>query len=241
MIKLHLLLLVSATLVMSLCAHAQDRTLEDEAQSTVVDKLVSEEPSADANEESNGELIEVPPPPTEDSLWQDAKANMSIESMNAYLAKFPNGKYTSDAESKLKALKKIARARAKDDKELEAYRKQKTVNGLLLELDGEFGEVKPYIRSMLNSCGYALVQPHRFAKRVYPALEIGGRIFNGQSNEEYSVTLDLSLTLKSNTREIKAREKMRSYRESNVDTHQALIAGFEDVGSQMASKGFCVN
>ena len=226
MIKLHLTLLVSAMLAVTLCAHAQDRTVDDETLNAL-DKAVSEE------------FKEEPRIQTEDSLWQDTNANLNIQSLSAYLAKFPNGKYSDDAQSKLQILEKKAQARAKEDKELDAYRKQRTAGGLVLELSRKFTDVKPYIRSMLNSCGYVLVQPHRFAKRVYPTLEVEGRMFSGQSDGEHSVTLDLSLVLTTNTREIKAREKMRSYRTSNVDAHLALIAGFEDVGAQMKLNGFC--
>ena len=81
----------------------------------------------------------------------------------------------------------------------------------------------------------------RFAKRVYPTLVIDGHLFKGSSNGEHSVTLDLSLILKSNTREIIEREKMRSYRASEIDIHSALVAAFEDVGAQMESNGYCAH
>lgn len=240
MIKLHLPLLVSAMLAMTLSAYAQDGSVGDEALTTV-DNAVSEALNANADIEMSDELNKESPAQTEDSLWQETNANLNLESLSNYLAKFPNGKYSDDAQSKFQTLKQKARARAKEDKELDAYRKQRTAGGLVLELDSQFNDVKPYIRSMLNSCGYVLVQTHRFAKRVYPTLEIGGRMFNGQSDGEHSITLDLSLVLKTNTREIKAREKMRSYRTSNVNAHQALITGFEDIGAQMKSNGFCLN
>ncbi len=240
MIKLHLPLLVSAMLTMTFCVHAQDHVLLDDTL-TALDSAANEKSNANGETQISNELKESTVAPTEDSLWQDATANPSLESLSVYLAAFPNGKYSDDAKSKFQALENKARARAQQDKELEAYRKRRTVGGLVLELDSKFHDVKPYIRSTLNSCGYVLVQPHRFAKRVYPTLTFGGRMFNGQSDGEHTVTLDLLLALKTHTREIKAREKMRSYRASNVDTHQALLAAFEDVGAQMASSGFCVN
>lgn len=140
-----------------------------------------------------------------------------------------------------KSLRTLIQAQSKEDKALEAYRKRKITNGLILELDTQFSDIRPYVRSMINSCGYVLVSPHRFAKRVYPTIAIDGRMFSGLSEGEHSVTLDLSLVLKSKIREIKAREKMRSYKTSQVDAHRALIAAFDDIGAQMASKGFCVS
>ena len=177
--------------------------------------------------------------PTDESLWQQTNAKPSLESFSEYLAAFPNGKYSSEAKSKFQALQEKQRARAKEDKALDAYRKSRIVNGLVLELDSTFAELKPYVRSMLNSCGYTLAMPHRFAKRVYPTLAVKGQFYNGKSDVEQTVKLDLSLVLKTKNRQIKARQKMRSYRTSEVDSHQAFIAAFEDIGAQMKSSGFC--
>lgn len=139
------------------------------------------------------------------------------------------------------SLRALTHAQSKEDKALEAYRKRQVSGGLILELDNQLSNVRPYIRSMVNSCGYVLVSPHRFAKRVYPTMVVDGRTFSGLSEGEHSVTLDLSLVLKSKAREIKARKKMRSYKTSQVDAHRALIASFDDVGAQMKSNGFCIS
>ena len=144
------------------------------------------------------------------------------------------------AVKKIQSLSALTQAQSKEDKEMEAYRKRQVAGGLILELDSRLAEVRPYVRSMLNSCGYVLVSEHRFAKRVYPTLVVDGQMFNGLSDGEHSVTLDLSLVLKSKTREIKERGKMRSYRTSELNTHRALFAAFEDVGAQMKSNGYCV-
>lgn len=215
-----------AMLTMTLCVYSQESPVSDE-KTMVLKNEISEE------------LSEAAPSQTDESLWEQTKVNLNLENLSVYLATFPNGKYASDARSKFQVLEEKASARVKADKQLEAYRKRKITGGLVLELDSKFTDVKPYVRSMLNSCGYKLVESHRFAKRVYPTLVIDGRMFNSKSDAEHAVTLDLALVLKTQTRKIKAREKMRSYRTSEVDAHQALLAAFEDVGAQMKSTGFC--
>ncbi len=197
------------------------------------------EQNSDREMAQDEEVQTTEPVQTDDSLWQETQANVNLVSLSEYLAAYPNGKYSDEARATFRALEEKALARAKEDKALDTYRKGRIANGLVLELAGALDEVKPYVRSMLNSCGYALAKPHRFAKRVYPTLVIRGKTYTGKSDLEHTVTLDLSVTLKTTTREIKEREKMRSYRTSPVDTHQALIAAFEDVGAQMESGGFC--
>jgi len=205
----------------------------EEAANQDMEKASSEEKA------SSGEVQIAEPVQTDDSLWQETQANLNLVSLSEYLAAFPNGKHSDEARATFRALEEKVLAQAKEDKALDAYRKRRIANGLVLELGGALDGVKPYVRSMLNSCGYTLAKSHRFAKRVYPTLVIRGKTYTGKSDAEHTVTLDLSVTLKTTTREIKAREKMRSYRTSPVDTHQALIAAFEDVGAQMESGGFC--
>ena len=65
-------------------------------------------------------------------------------------------------------------------------------------------------------------------------------MFNGRSDLEHSVTLNLSVVLKTKNRQIKARERMLSYRTSELSAHKALQAAFEDIGAQMKSGGFCI-
>lgn len=171
-------------------------------------------------------------------LWNQLERDETVENLSAYLNEFPEGKYVNEVNSKLEALKIVARVQA-EDKELEAYRKRRINNGLILELDSALKDVRPYVRSMINTCGYTVVDSHRFAKRVYPTLVVGGKLYKSRQDAEYVVMLDLSLVLKSHTREIKKRQKMRSYRTSEIDSHKALFAAFEDVGAQMKSADYC--
>jgi len=226
------LIILASGVVLSMAPTARSQELSDDRELNLIDKAISEQRTDTTAIRADGFS-------KEESLWKHAEATRSIENLSAYLNEFPDGKYSSEARSKIQTLKIVARVNA-DDKELDAYRKRRLVNGLILELDNTFEGVKPYVRSMLNSCGYRLVQPHRFAKRVYPTLVIGGQMFTREFDSEYSVKLDLSLVLKTNTREIKARQKMRSYRTSEIDAHRAIAAGFEDVGAQMKSGGFCL-
>jgi hypothetical protein len=226
MIKLFLPLACSALFLTTLCANSQELVANEEKTEAVASEVI--EPAEAAV-----------PIDTDQSLWNQINDNPTFEGLSLYLARFPNGEFSQQAIPMMKALEDKALAREKENKLLEAYRKRQIVGGIVLELDGKFTDIQPYIRSMINSCGYTLVKPHRLAKRVYPALVIGGQVYNGVSTSEHAVTLDLALVLKSTSREIKARQKMRSYRTSTVDTHQALIAAFEDVGAQMKSAGFC--
>jgi len=236
MMKLCLSLVGCAMLIMAIDAYSQESTLDSEILKTA-DADTTEELKETLVDEMTAkhELLQ-----TEDSLWEKTQANLNAESLSVFLAAFPDGKYSDDAELRLEVFEQKTRARAKQDNELAAYRKHRIAGGLVLEIDSKFADVKPYFRSMLNSCGYTLVEPHRFAKRVYPTLDVKGQMFNSKSDDEYLVTLYLTLVLISKTREIKAREKITSYRASKIDTHQALIAGFEDVGAQMKSKGYCL-
>jgi len=233
--KLLLSLAACAILASSLNTHAQDLSV-DEKELKAADTEVSQEMKDEVSEEVTEQTPEIE---TDESLWGKTKANINLNSLSVYLAAYPNGKYSGEAQSKFDDLQERARVRAKEDKALEAYRKRGVASGLVLELNSTFNDVKPYIRSMLNSCGYKLVEPHRFAKRVYPTLAIRGQMFNGKSDSEHAVTLDLSLVLKTKNREIKARKKMSSYRTSPIGTHQAHIAAFEDIGAQMKTGGFC--
>ncbi len=174
------------------------------------------------------------------ALWEQTKARPNLTNLGKYLEKFPNGIYAAEAREKFDLLETKARKQAADDKALEAYRKTKIENGVVLELNSRFDELKPYIRSMLNSCGYQTVTKERFAKKVYPTIAIDGSMFNGRSDLEHSVTLNLSVVLKTKNRQIKARERMLSYRTSEVSAHKALQAAFEDIGAQMNSGGFCI-
>jgi hypothetical protein len=227
MIKLFLSLVFSALVLMSLCANSQELVENEDTSEAVVNEVIEVAKEA--------AIVE-----TDQSLWNQTNANPTIETLSVYLAKFPNGEFSKHVMPMLQVLEDKAQAREKKNKQLEAYRKRQIVGGIVLELDGKFNDIKPYIRSMINSCGYTLVKPHRFAKRVYPTLVIGGQMYNGAYPSEHAVTLDLALVLKSTSREIQARQKMRSYRTSKVDTHQALIAAFEDIGAQMKSAGFCI-
>jgi len=222
-------------LIMAIGAYSQESTPEAEMLKAA-DASTTAELTETGTDQATAKHKQVQ---TEDSLWEKTQANLNAESLSVFLAAFPDGKYSDDAESRLEIFEQKARARAKRDKELEAYRKRRIAGGLVLEIDSKFTEVKPYFRSMLNSCGYTLVKPHRFAKRVYPTLDVKGQMFNSKSEDEHLVTLYLTLVLISKTREIKVREKMTSYRASKIDTHQALIAGFEDIGAQMKLKGYC--
>ncbi|MBL4673225.1 MAG: hypothetical protein JKX81_13290 [Arenicella sp.] len=232
MIKLLLPLVSSALMLMTFCANSQGLAANQNTSEAAVVEVIEQAKAA----------VPVAPEPieTDRSLWNQANANPTLDALSVYLAKFPNGEFAGQARLMFQDLEDKARAREKIDKQLEAYRKRQNPGGIVLELDGKFTDIKPYFRSMVNSCGYTLVQPHRFAKRVYPTLEIKGQMFNGVSDSEHAVTLDLALLLKTTTREIKARQKMSSYRTSKVDTHQALIAAFEDIGAQMKSAGFCI-
>jgi hypothetical protein len=227
MIKLLLPFVASALLATTFCVSSQELVANQEAELTIENDVIEQENQAS-------------PIQTEQSLWQQTMASPSLDSLSVYLARFPNGQYSDQAKSSFKVLEDKLRSREKEDKQLDAYRKRQTSSGIVLELDSKFSDIKPYVRSMVNSCGYTLVKPHRFAKRVYPTLVIGGKMFNSVSYSEHTVTLDLALVLKTTTREIAERQKMRSYRTSSVDAHQALVAGFEDIGAQMKSSGFCI-
>lgn len=231
MIKLLLSLVGGVMLTVALCANSQEPADDEELK--LIDKAISEQ-SIDVAQHKPDEVSR------EEALWEAGKTDQTIEGLRVYLEEFPSGAHSKEARSKIQTLEIVARVRADDDKELDAYRKRRNANGLLLELAAPLNDVRPYVRSMLNSCGYQLVEPHRFAKRVYPTLVLDGQMFTSKSDSEYVVTLDLSLILKTKTREIKARQKMRSYRTSEIDTHKALVAGFEDVGAQMKSDGFCI-
>lgn len=230
MIKFLLPLVGSVLFLMTFCANSQELAANQGESEPVVGEHIQPATDAEATE----------PIESDRSLWSQTDANPTIDALSLYLTKFPNGEFADQARLMLQALQDKVRAREKRDKELEAYRKQKKIGGIVLELDSKFTEIRPYFRSMINSCGYTLVQPHRFAQRVYPTLAVKGQMFNGVSDLEHAVTLDLALILKTTTREIKARQKMSSYRTSSVDTHQALIAAFEDIGAQMKSGGFCI-
>jgi len=173
------------------------------------------------------------------ALWEYTTARPTLANFEEYLEQFPDGEFAQEAREKSKKLRLNANKLAAQNKALDDYRKKRVRNGLVLELAPRFSDVQPYIRSMLNSCGYQLVEPHRFAKRVYPTINISGALFNGRSDLEHSVTLNLSLVLTNKNREVKAREKMLSYRTSSIDAHSALNSAFEDIGAQMKSSGFC--
>ncbi len=205
-----------------------------------IDQTQIEQPSVEKN------ATDQPPTPQAEAedpdlaLWERTKARPNLANLGKYLEQFPNGDYASEARERFDRLELKARKQAADDKALEAYRKTKIDNGLVLELDSRFDELKPYIRSMLNSCGYQTVEKDRFAKKVYPTIAIDGSMFNGRSDLEHSVTLNLSIVLKTKNRQIQARERMLSYRTSEVSAHKALQAAFEDIGAQMKSGGFCI-
>jgi hypothetical protein len=242
MIKLLLPLVVSALLITTFCASSQGLAADQSKSDVAVGQAI--EPAKDvvaidaaAKEAAARELS---PIESDRSLWNQTDANPTVDALEVYLTKFPNGEFADQARLMLQAAQEKVRAREKRDKQLESYRKRQKPGGIVLELDSKFTDIRPYFRSMINSCGYTLVQPHRFAKRVYPTLAIKGQMFNGLSDSEHTVTLDLALVLKTKTREIQARQKMSSYRTSGVDAHQALIAAFEDIGAQMKSGGFCI-
>jgi len=200
---------------------------EGEAADEVIESIVKDTVEAKAE---NPDL----------ALWEKTKARPTIVNLGKYLEEFPNGEFASEARERVGRLEAKARKQAVEDKALEAYRKNKLANGLVLELGGRFEELKPYVRSMLNSCGYQTVAKDRFAKKVYPTISIDGSLFNGRSDLEHSVTLNLSVVLKTKNRQIKARERMLSYRTSEASAHKALQAAFEDIGAQMKSGGFCI-
>jgi len=237
MIKLLLPLIGSALLSITFSANSQGLAANQGKSETAVGEQIQPATGAVATESEQIESAQID---SDRSLWSQTDANPTINTLSVYLTKFPNGEFADQARLMLQVAQDKVRAREKRDKELEAYRKQKKPGGIVLELDSKFTDIRPYFRSMVNSCGYTLVRPHRFAKRVYPTLAIKGKMFNGASDSEHAVTLDLALILKTTTREIKARQKMSSYRTSSVDTHQALVAAFEDIGAQMKSGGFCI-
>jgi len=213
-----------------------EKTQSSSAQDDVLEKIDESAPQATVTQSAE-EVVDTHSRDLE--LWEYTKTRPTISNIEKYLQQFPYGKFADDARVNLEKLEAKARERVAEDKALDAYRKKRKKNGLVLELASNFDEFKPYIRSMLNSCGYQLIEKHRFAKRVYPTINISGSQFSGQSDHEYSVTLNLSIVLTSKTREIQAREKMLSYRTSKVDIHNALHAAFEDIGAQMKNSGFC--
>ena len=236
MMKQFIPLFACAGLTMAFSAYADEPTLDSQFEKAPSATISNEQPKTVTSAVESEATIEL----TEDALWQQTITNPDIAKLNAFLEVHPNGQYSAEAKSRVQALERKAAARAKRDKELEAYRKGRIAGGLVLDLDSKFTDVKPYFRSMLNSCGYTLVEPHRFAKRVYPTLDIDGQMFNRKSEGEHFVTLYLTMALKSKTREVKVREKLTSYRSSTVDEHKAFITAFEDIGAQMKASGFCI-
>jgi hypothetical protein len=242
MMKLLLPFVGSALLLMTFCANSQGLAANQGGPEAGVGEIMEPANDAEPVDTLTKNVLTTEPAAVESdrSLWSQTEANSTVNALSVYLRKFPNGEFADQAKLMLKAAEDKVRSREEKEKQLEAYRKRQKPGGIVLELDSKFTDIRPYFRSMLNSCGYTLVQPHRFAKRVHPTLAIKGQMFNGVSDSEHAVTLDLALVLKTKTREIQARQKMSSYRTSRVDTHQALIAAFEDIGAQMKSGGFCI-
>jgi hypothetical protein len=237
MIKLLLPFVGSVLLLMTFCANSQGLAANQDTSDAAAGEVIKAVTGADPIDAAAKDALNIE---SDRSLWSQTDANPTVGALSGYLSKFPNGEFADQARLMLQAAQDKIRAREKKDKQLDAYRKRQKPGGIVLELDSKFTDIRPYFRSMVISCGYTLVQPHRFAKRVYPTLAIKGKMFNGVSDSEHAVTLDLALVLKTKTREIQARQKMSSYRTSSVDTHQALIAAFEDIGAQMKTGGFCI-
>ena len=203
-------------LMLSGQVYAQSTSSQSDNAELVADKVEVDNAEADKalSDKADSSSLELNSSNADVELWQYTKSRPTISNLAKYLEQFPEGEFVEEAQKKLDTLQTRAQEKAAESKALDAYRKKKSPNGLVLELDPRFNDVKPYVRSMLNSCGYQLVKPHRFAKRVYPSMSINGALFNGRSDSEHSVTLNLSVVLKSKNREIQAREKMLSYRSS---------------------------
>ena len=232
--RINSLCMALSMLSASVVAQTETETLPETDQTQI------EQTSVDKATAEKAEIQKIEPQDPDLALWERTKARPNLVNLGKYLEQFPNGDYASEARERFDRLEIQARKQAADDKALDAYRKTKIDNGLVLELDARFDELRPYVRSMLNSCGYQTVEKDRFAKKVYPTISIDGSMFNGRSDLEHSVTLNLSVVLKTKNRQIKARERMLSYRTSELSAHKALQAAFEDIGAQMKSGGFCI-
>lgn len=171
----------------------------------------------------------------DDLFWAKTQQTVNIESLERYLASFPDGKHQTDAHKLLDQL----RTKRDEQAAYKRYKQRLQVNGVRLELSGELNSIRQPLSELLSDCGYSVVDEHRFAKEFYPLMKATG-IFDYQILDvEHTTKIEINFKLEPNDGVGNRPTKTSTYQSSYIDEATSVRLSLQDISKQLNQKGFC--